>query len=133
MSAIVAMAATVLMAHAMYRESHRESVPIIMRNVHVLARYDALNFCMDVEDPDTHERNQFGVRFCDGYPISSEIQPGMTLDELKYEVDYPNRCYSIAADNLGYTWSVDENNQPIFSSFTAEATARPCRATRAAD
>lgn len=97
-----------------------------------------------VRDPDTKQWNAWTFNSCKDYPITKEIQAGVTLCLLKYEVR-PG-CMSVAKHNLGYTLWRDNNDKPILTSYpgqtatcsnsspitnasseTAEATARTGR------
>lgn len=96
----------------MQRDFHRERY-VSMADVHVLDRQEDYLFQMDVEDPDTHQRVPFMIRFCPDYEPTHEMQAGTILASLKYErKDYDN-CSEIARNELGYTFRRDQHGIPL--------------------
>lgn len=98
--------------YQMRREFHREKF-VEMHDVRVLDRKDDFVFQMDVEDPDTHQRVPFMIRFCPDYKPTHEIQAGVILSYLKYERHDLDDCSEVAPDTLGYTLRRDDHAQPL--------------------
>lgn len=111
----------------MRREFVRQKF-VEMHDVRVIERKDDLVFQMDVEDPDTHSRVPFMIRFCPDYIPTREIQAGVILSYLKYERHELDNCSEIAPDTLGYTLRRDEHAKPVTfdpGEAATEATTRP--------
>jgi len=77
-----------------------------------------------VEDPDTHERIPFTIRFCPDYRPTHEMQPGTVLSLLKYERRDFDNCAAVAKDNLGYIFRRDKNGRPTITDQAATATTQ---------
>jgi len=96
----------------LHREFHRQQF-VELHDVRVLGRTDDFVFQMDVEDPDTHMRIPFMIRFCPDYKPTHEIEAGVILTYLKYERHDLDNCSEIAPDSLGYTLRRDEHARPV--------------------
>lgn len=96
----------------LYGEFHRQKF-VTMADVHILGKTDDYIFRMDVEDPDTHQRIPFMIRFCPDYEPTHEMQPGTVLALLKYERRDLDNCSEIARNELGYTFRRDQHGKPI--------------------
>ena len=106
-----------------------------MRSVWVQKRVSPDIFKAFVQDPDTKSWNAWTFSSCHDYPITQEIQAGVTLCVLKYE-ERPG-CMSVAKHNLGYILWRDSNEQPVLTAYPGQATpycpSSPAHATETAE
>ncbi len=96
----------------LHREFHRQQYADL-KNVRILEKLDDYRYRMDVEDPDTHQRNMFSIQFCPDWTPTHEMVAGVTLTRLKYEIYPEDRCVGIAKDSMGYTLLRDDQLNPI--------------------
>ena len=96
----------------LYREFHRQNY-VNLHNIHVLDRMDDYLFQMDSEDPDTHQRQPFMIRFCPDYEPTREMQAGVNLLVLKYERHDLDNCATISKRSLGYIIERGKDGKPI--------------------
>lgn len=96
----------------MQREFSRQNF-VELKNIRVLNRMDSFLFRMDSEDPDTHQRHPFMIRFCPDYEPTREMQAGVTLTLLKYERHDFDGCASIGKRSLGYILERSQDGKPI--------------------
>lgn len=90
-----------------------------LHNVHILERYDRYNFRAEVENPTTHNWNEFTLTLCHDFSKTDDIITGSTLTLLMYE-EHPG-CMSVRRDDLGFIVSRDPTtHRPILTDFRKE-------------
>ena len=99
---------------------HRSQL-VKLEDVHVLAKYDANSYCMEVQtSPQSNHWKPFSAHTCD--PLEADVVPGATLPIFYFAVDSNLQCYDWNAEHAGYTVWRNNAKQPILSSFPRSPT-----------
>jgi hypothetical protein len=95
---------------------HYRTAIVSHSDVHVLARYDDYQFCMETKD------TEWSFRACE--PIPKDIVAGVTLPKLKFVYDPHRNCHDwTGRRELGYsTWRTPDD-KPVISTFARSASA----------